>query len=488
MTVMRVIKEGATESVVDARITFHRGAANGIAPLGSDSKVPQAYLPEAASGGHIIQEDGADLPEQPRLNFGANLLAEDDSFNGRTNISVTGVARNAVNEIVTGTWKFQAPLRIDKGINNKLVFEDTDPNSTNQGAIKVYPRTFSLGTLSIKNEADNLHTKLVIEPKGSPIEGDTAFHLYSEGIEVGNARFFGVGVNHGGKSEVDQGGVIIFETVDPSGTDKMHDMRFQVHSVASAGGTGSIEAFRVIGAGTRKGDIRIQGADNVIPPTSTTARNTKLWFGDTAWIARGGIDRIDLGSGDVFRVRGTAINGLEMYDADPGVDNRSGIEFFHDSASPAVGDNLGYMRFFGRDSANNKTVYADVIGKLVSPTDLSESGRIDVRAVNAGSLVTILQAKPFGTSGGALDIGAGRINWSTQVGAAVDTNLYRQAAGVLQSDHQIRAAQGLATKTKAGAIADTDFAAVVDGLLAVDTTNSRLYARIGGVWKSVALA
>lgn len=41
--------------------------------------------------------------------------------------------------------------------------------------------------------------------------------------------------------------------------------------------------------------------------------------------------------------------------------------------------------------------------------------------------------------------------------------------------------------TKAGIPADTDFAAPVDGLLALDSTDSRLYVRKGGAWHYAGL-
>jgi hypothetical protein len=42
-------------------------------------------------------------------------------------------------------------------------------------------------------------------------------------------------------------------------------------------------------------------------------------------------------------------------------------------------------------------------------------------------------------------------------------------------------------RTKAGAPVDADFTAATDGMLAVDTTNSRLYVRVGGTWKFAVL-
>lgn len=57
----------------------------------------------------------------------------------------------------------------------------------------------------------------------------------------------------------------------------------------------------------------------------------------------------------------------------------------------------------------------------------------------------------------------------------------------IQSGDALSCPDGVATKTKAGAPTDADFTTPVDGLLAVDTTNSKLYIRIGGVWKAITL-
>jgi hypothetical protein len=46
---------------------------------------------------------------------------------------------------------------------------------------------------------------------------------------------------------------------------------------------------------------------------------------------------------------------------------------------------------------------------------------------------------------------------------------------------------GLGLMVKAGAVVDGDFTTPVDGFTAVDSTNSKLWVRIGGTWKSVVL-
>jgi hypothetical protein len=72
-------------------------------------------------------------------------------------------------------------------------------------------------------------------------------------------------------------------------------------------------------------------------------------------------------------------------------------------------------------------------------------------------------------------------------GLSDDANLYRQAVNTLKSDGQVNAVKGVATFVKAGAPVDADFPTPIDGLLVVDTTNNKLWARLGGVWKGTVL-
>lgn len=68
------------------------------------------------------------------------------------------------------------------------------------------------------------------------------------------------------------------------------------------------------------------------------------------------------------------------------------------------------------------------------------------------------------------------------------SSMYELAAGRIYTGQSFRANDGLITKVKAGAVADADFTNTpASGTLAVDTTNSRLYVRVGSVWKYVAV-
>lgn len=76
-----------------------------------------------------------------------------------------------------------------------------------------------------------------------------------------------------------------------------------------------------------------------------------------------------------------------------------------------------------------------------------------------------------------------------------DANLYtgtgRQFAfqNAISSTNQISATDGLTTKIVAGVVSDGSFTTTPpSGTLAIDTTNSKIYVRVGSTWKSVTVA
>jgi hypothetical protein len=76
-----------------------------------------------------------------------------------------------------------------------------------------------------------------------------------------------------------------------------------------------------------------------------------------------------------------------------------------------------------------------------------------------------------------------------KLGSDVVSTLYRPAASQLKTDATFIAALGVATFVKAGAPVDGDFTTPVNGILVVDTTNNKIWARTGvATWKGVAIA
>jgi hypothetical protein len=55
------------------------------------------------------------------------------------------------------------------------------------------------------------------------------------------------------------------------------------------------------------------------------------------------------------------------------------------SATPAAADQIGEIRFEGRDSTNANTLYAEIIGRIDNATDTTEQGSLGIYARNGGA-------------------------------------------------------------------------------------------------------
>lgn len=66
--------------------------------------------------------------------------------------------------------------------------------------------------------------------------------------------------------------------------------------------------------------------------------------------------------------------------------------------------------------------------------------------------------------------------------------LYRNAASTIKTDGNIVTVGAVGTKVKAGTPADADVTTPVDGMIVADSTGNKIWVRLGGVWKGVAVA
>jgi hypothetical protein len=64
-----------------------------------------------------------------------------------------------------------------------------------------------------------------------------------------------------------------------------------------------------------------------------------------------------------------------------------GLAIYQDSATPAAVDEVGFVNFYGEDSAGNVQQYAGIAGEIIDTTSTSEDGKIDFKIFNAGSAV-----------------------------------------------------------------------------------------------------
>lgn len=143
----------------------------------------------------------------------------------------------------------------------------------------------------------------------------------------------------------------------------------------------------------------------------------------------------------------------------------------------------GRIRFGPGNAATDAEIRRAGVGVLEVPGDtqlrFTGPGGAAVQIVFRRDTDT--QPRFRGSTDGLLEWGGGGVT-------APDTNLYRGVGGRLVSDGQLRGGDGLVTKTVTGVVADASFSvAPISGTLAVDTTNNRLYVRVGSTWRFVAL-
>lgn len=128
---------------------------------------------------------------------------------------------------------------------------------------------------------------------------------------------------------------------------------------------------------------------------------------------------------------------------------------------------------FGGDATAN--LYRFAPGELRSDGHIESAQNLYAK-IGGAAQVAIGGAGPAGQAG-------------VQFGPA-DVNIYRLAAARLATDHLLQAVTlGLATKVKAGTPVDADWAAAPpDGTVVGDSTGSKIWIRLGGIWKGVAVA
>ncbi len=100
-------------------------------------------------------------------------------------------------------------------------------------------------------------------------------------------------------------------------------------------------------------------------------------------------------SGNVAAIYATTTNSARRVAVLESVDaTASGAIFdiYKNSASPAASDIIAQLRFVGNDSAGAVNVYGEIISRIVSPTNGSENGQMDLKVIVTGSSTNFLSA------------------------------------------------------------------------------------------------
>ncbi|HWB34389.1 MAG TPA: right-handed parallel beta-helix repeat-containing protein [Rugosimonospora sp.] len=137
---------------------------------------------------------------------------------------------------------------------------------------------------------------------------------------------------------------------------------------------------------------------------------------------------------------------------------------------------------FGIGATGTSGAYTGVHLEFAATQNIVSGNSIASHTVN-GSAHSLIREESVGSSGNNLIAGNVLITNGTLAVAALDIN----APGTMARDNMGGGVKGdvaPALRTNAGAITDSVFAPITpsDGMLGLDTTNKRLYARSGGSW------
>ena len=73
--------------------------------------------------------------------------------------------------------------------------------------------------------------------------------------------------------------------------------------------------------------------------------------------------------------------------------------FYQDSSSPASGDDLGQVQFYGKNSINQLHFYSEIFGEVVSTSNGNERGSVKIDVIAAGASTNAINAEGSTTSG-----------------------------------------------------------------------------------------
>ena len=89
-------------------------------------------------------------------------------------------------------------------------------------------------------------------------------------------------------------------------------------------------------------------------------------------------------------------NNFRLVSTDDGATAGPDIALFRNSASPANGDDIGNIRFYGNNSSGTQVSYARIYGEIVNVTNTQETSKIYIDCFNNGSNTNAMQISATG--------------------------------------------------------------------------------------------
>lgn len=164
-----------------------------------------------------------------------------------------------------------------------------------------------------------------------------------------------------------------------SGADTITATANPVPSAYAAGQT-----FRFVAAGANTGAVTLNVSSLGAKAITKNGTNA-LVAGD---IPASGVVTVTY-DGTQFQLVNNALvptfyNTLTVVSTDAGAAFAPTLDTYRNSASPVATDLIGEVAFNGNDDGGNKTLYADIVGRIEDPTNASEDGRLIFRTAVAG--------------------------------------------------------------------------------------------------------
>ena len=110
-----------------------------------------------------------------------------------------------------------------------------------------------------------------------------------------------------------------------------------------------------------------------------------------------GTERLTIGSNGLVTITAETYSALTINTVNDG-SNGPEIDIMHTSTSPAAGDVVGQLRYSGKDSAGNTTLYSKIETKVDDPTNGQETANIDFSTRGLASYNSIFRLKNRGTA------------------------------------------------------------------------------------------